>query len=183
MGTRRESERDRDRGSIDETGLSPRAGQQASIDFLELGAELGAKIHGTELMPRPRHASSHVNDTQKMTLDLGAKAIGAATCKLGVNYHGAKVRVYFFERIPLGRICENLSKKGLKSKKKIGEGSVGLLSGWALPNMGNSVPTYSRLWSVVVWQKRNAKGKCRVVRELLHVTRIVLAACALTNHR
>ena len=35
------------------------------------GAELGAKIHGTELMPRPRHASSYVNDTQKMTLDLG----------------------------------------------------------------------------------------------------------------
>ena len=34
-------------------------------------AELGAKIHGTELMPRPRHASSYVNDTQKMTLDLG----------------------------------------------------------------------------------------------------------------
>jgi hypothetical protein len=46
-------------------------------------------------MPRPRHASSHVKDTQKMTLDLGAKAIGTATCKLGVNYHDAEVRVFF----------------------------------------------------------------------------------------
>jgi hypothetical protein len=64
----RESERDCDRGSIDEISLSSRTDQQASIDFLELGAvaigvELGAKIHGTELMPRPCHANSHVNDT------------------------------------------------------------------------------------------------------------------------
>jgi hypothetical protein len=60
--------------SIDETGLSPRAVQQASTDFLELGA----KIHGTELMPRPHHASSHVNDMQKMTLDLGARRVSLA---------------------------------------------------------------------------------------------------------
>ena len=42
------------------------------LDAVVIGAELGAKIYGAELMPRPRHARSHVNDTQKMTLDLGA---------------------------------------------------------------------------------------------------------------
>jgi hypothetical protein len=51
-----------------------------------------------ELMPRPRHRGSYVNNTQKMTLDLGAKAIGAETCKLGANYQGAKVRVHFLKR-------------------------------------------------------------------------------------
>jgi hypothetical protein len=90
-----------------ETGLSPRAGQQDSIDFLELGvvaigAELGAKIHGTELMPCSRHASSHVNDTQKMTVDLGVKAIGAETCKLGANYHGARLGSIFVKNIAKG---------------------------------------------------------------------------------
>ena len=63
-------------------------------------------------MPRLRHASSHVNDTEKITLDLGAKAIGAETCKLGVNCHGVEVRVYFLKGYCQGRICENLSKKG-----------------------------------------------------------------------
>ena len=74
------------------------------------GTELGAKIHTAELMPHPHHASSHVNDMQKMTLDLGAKSIGAETCKLGANCHGTEVRVYFLKGYR--RICENLSKKG-----------------------------------------------------------------------
>jgi hypothetical protein len=43
-------------------------------------------------MSRPRRAGSHVNDTQKMTLGLGAE-----TYKLGANYHGAEVRVYFLK--------------------------------------------------------------------------------------
>jgi hypothetical protein len=44
--------------------------------FPELGAvAIGAKIHGAELMSRPHHAGSHVNDTQKMTLALSTKAI------------------------------------------------------------------------------------------------------------
>ena len=64
----------------------------AEVDAKKYGAELGAKIQGAELMPRPRHASSHVNDTQKMILDLGARAIDAEICKLG-----AKVRVYFLK--------------------------------------------------------------------------------------
>ena len=64
MGTRRESERDCDKGSINETGLSPRAGQQASIDFLEVDAV----AIDAELMSRPRHVDSHVNDMQKMTM-------------------------------------------------------------------------------------------------------------------
>ena len=42
-------------------------------------------------MPRPRYANNHVNDTQKMTLDLGAKAIGVETCKLNVNCYAAEV--------------------------------------------------------------------------------------------
>ena len=68
----------------------------AEVDARKYGAELGtriygAKIHGAELMPCSRHASSHVNDTQKMTLDLGAEEIGAETCKLGVNYYGAEL--------------------------------------------------------------------------------------------
>ena len=67
------------------------------LDAVVIGAELGAKIYGAELMPRPRHASSRINDTQKMTLDLSAKAIGAETCKLGANCHGAEVRVYFLK--------------------------------------------------------------------------------------
>lgn len=64
------------------------------------GAKLGAKIHGVELMPRLRHIGSHVNDTQKMALDLGANDHGTETCNLGTNDHGAEVTVYFFERIP-----------------------------------------------------------------------------------
>ena len=66
MGTRRESERDCDKGSINETGLSPWAGQQASINFLEVDAV----AIDAELMSRPRHVDSHINDKQKMTLDL-----------------------------------------------------------------------------------------------------------------
>jgi hypothetical protein len=64
-------------------------------------------------MSRSRHAGSHVNDMQKMTLDLRTKA----TCKLSDNYHGAEVRVYFLKGYRQGCICENLSEKGLKSKK------------------------------------------------------------------
>ena len=71
-------------------------------------------------MPRPRHASSHVNDPKKMTLDLGAKAIGAETCKLGTNCHGAEVRVYFFKRYCQICICENLKKKTEKQKNRVG---------------------------------------------------------------
>ena len=41
----------------------------------ESGAEVDSKKYGAELMPRPRHASSHINDTQKTTLDLGAKDV------------------------------------------------------------------------------------------------------------
>lgn len=60
-------------------------------------SELGVTIHGAELMPRPRHAGSHVNDTHKMALDLGANDHGAEMCNLGANGHGAEVRVYFLK--------------------------------------------------------------------------------------
>ena len=55
-------------------------------------------------MPRPCHASSHVNDTQKMTLDLGANAIGVETCKLDTNCHDTEVRVYFLKEYCQGRV-------------------------------------------------------------------------------
>ena len=74
----------------------------------ESGAEVDSKKYGAELMPRPRHASSHVNDTKKMTLDLSTKAISAETCKLDANCHGVEVRVYFLKGYYQGRICENL---------------------------------------------------------------------------
>ena len=32
-----------------------------------------------------------------MTLDLGAKVIDAETFKLGANYHGAEVKVYYLK--------------------------------------------------------------------------------------
>ena len=68
-------------------------------------------------MSRPHHASSHVNDTHKITLDLGAVDLGAETCKLGANCHGVEARVYFLKEYYQGRIYENLSKTGLKNKK------------------------------------------------------------------
>jgi hypothetical protein len=109
MGTRRESERDCDGRSIDETCLSPLAAQQASIDFLELGA----KIHCTELMPHSHYVSSHVNDMQKMTLDLGAKA-----CKLAPIITTPRSGSIFLKDTARGVFIKNLSKKELKSKKK-----------------------------------------------------------------
>ena len=63
-------------------------------------------------MSRLRHASSHVNDTQKMTLNLGAKAIDGETYKLGANCYGAEVKVYFLKEYCKGCIYENLLKKG-----------------------------------------------------------------------
>jgi hypothetical protein len=61
-------------------------------------------------MPRLRHAGSHVNDTQKVTLDLGANDHGAEMCNLGANCYG--LRVYILKGYLQGRICEYLSKKG-----------------------------------------------------------------------
>jgi hypothetical protein len=63
---------------------------------------------------------------QKMTLDLGAKAIGAETCKLGANYHGAEVKVYFFKRIPLGAYLRKSFEKRAKKQKKSGNLAIGL---------------------------------------------------------
>ena len=70
-------------------------------------------------MPRPHHASSHVNDTQKMTLDLGIRAIGAETCKLGANCHGAEVRIYFLKDTARG-VFMKIFKKGAEKQKKYG---------------------------------------------------------------
>jgi hypothetical protein len=47
---------------------------------------------------------------------------GAEACKLGAMIHGAELRVHFLKSFKKGSTCENLSQKGLKSKK------VGLLS-------------------------------------------------------
>jgi hypothetical protein len=43
---------------------------------------------------------------------------GAEACNLGAMIHGAELRVYFLKSFQKGSTCENLSHKGLKSKKK-----------------------------------------------------------------
>jgi len=75
--------------------------------------ELDTVAIGAELMPRTRHTGNHINDTQKMTLDLNA------TCKLGANYHSVEVRVHFSKGYRYRRIWEKIQKKGAKSQKKI----------------------------------------------------------------
>jgi hypothetical protein len=42
---------------------------------------------------------------------------GAEACKLGAMIHGAELRVHFLKSFQKGCTCENLSQKGLKSKK------------------------------------------------------------------
>jgi hypothetical protein len=42
---------------------------------------------------------------------------GAEACKLGAMIHGAELRVHFLKSFQKGSTCENLSQKGLKSKK------------------------------------------------------------------
>jgi hypothetical protein len=43
---------------------------------------------------------------------------GAKACNLGAMIHDAELRVYFLKSFQEGSTCENLSQKGLKSKKK-----------------------------------------------------------------
>jgi hypothetical protein len=47
---------------------------------------------------------------------------GAEACNLGAMIHGAELRVHFLKSFQKGSTCENLSKKGLKSKKKKKDG-------------------------------------------------------------
>jgi hypothetical protein len=42
---------------------------------------------------------------------------GAEACNLGAMIHGAELRVHFLKSFQKGSTCENLSQKGLKSKK------------------------------------------------------------------
>jgi hypothetical protein len=49
---------------------------------------------------------------------LDANVNGAKLCYLDASVDGAKPRVYFLKSFRQRRIWENLSKKGLKSKKK-----------------------------------------------------------------
>jgi hypothetical protein len=57
--------------------------------------------------------------------ELGANWAGAETFDLGANNNSAKRRIYFLKSYCQRRICENLSKKGLKNKK---DGRTGHLS-------------------------------------------------------
>jgi hypothetical protein len=43
---------------------------------------------------------------------------GAEACNLGAMIHGAELRVHFLKSFQKESTCENLSQKGLKSKKK-----------------------------------------------------------------
>jgi hypothetical protein len=42
---------------------------------------------------------------------------GAEACNLGAMIHGAELKVHFLKSFQKGSTCENLSQKGLKSKK------------------------------------------------------------------
>jgi hypothetical protein len=42
---------------------------------------------------------------------------GAEACNLGAMIHGAELRVHFLKSFQKRSTCENLSQKGLKSKK------------------------------------------------------------------
>jgi hypothetical protein len=42
---------------------------------------------------------------------------GAEACNLSAMIHGAELRVHFLKSFQKGSTCENLSQKGLKSKK------------------------------------------------------------------
>jgi hypothetical protein len=52
-----------------------------------------------------------------MGKELGANWAGAETFDLGANNNGVKRRVHFLKSYCQWRICEYLSKKGLKNKK------------------------------------------------------------------
>ena len=65
---------------------------------------LGVVDLSAELMPRPRHASSHVNDMQKMTLNLGVNYFSAETCKLDAKTIGAEVQGHFLRVVDVA-IC------------------------------------------------------------------------------
>ena len=71
----------------------PRVAPTSQVGARRSGAELSANTHGVEPVPRPRHASSHVNATQKITLDLSANDYGVETYNLGVNCYDAKLKV------------------------------------------------------------------------------------------
>jgi hypothetical protein len=75
-------------------------------------------------MPRPRHTDCQVNDTQKMTLNLGANDHGAETCNLNANCHSTEVKVCFLKGCCQGHIYKNISKKRLENKKKLAPRAV-----------------------------------------------------------
>jgi hypothetical protein len=56
---------------------------------------------------------------------------GAEACNLGAMIHGAELMVHFLKSFQKGSTCENLSQKGLKSKKKKKDGR---LERWDLIN-------------------------------------------------
>jgi hypothetical protein len=56
---------------------------------------------------------------------------GAEACNLGAMIHGAELRVHFLKSFQKGSTCENLSQKGLKSKKDgNGEGKKWIIIIW-----------------------------------------------------
>ena len=51
--------------------------------------------------------------------NLGAQIYGAETCKLSATNDGAELRVQILKAYLKGHICENFSKKGLKTKNSL----------------------------------------------------------------
>jgi hypothetical protein len=63
---------------------------------------------------------------------------GAEACNLGAMIHGAELRVYFLKSFQKGSTCENLSQKGLKTKKDggyTGSGMGVLVLCFSLPSL------------------------------------------------
>jgi hypothetical protein len=76
---------------------------------------------------------------------LGAVIHGAVTCKLGAAIHGTEIRVHFLKSFQKGRICEILSKKGKKNKKKSRYSSRGLDQGIVLQHILDSSSSHRAL--------------------------------------
>lgn len=78
----------------------------------EIRKELGPSVSylGTGCLPgqRPRRQRGP---------DLGAKPVGAETCKLGATNDGAELRVQILKAYLRGVFVKKLSKKGQKNKK------------------------------------------------------------------
>jgi hypothetical protein len=91
---------------------------KACLGAADEGVELGATDHDVELRAMSPPRQSIIVTFVATTMDLDATDLGAETCYLGAMVHGAELRVHFSKSFQKGHICEILSPKGSKGKKK-----------------------------------------------------------------